>query len=80
MLGGPAEAGPARRRPAPAPSAGGLEAEGLVARAAAAAELGELAHQVVGQETADLRAERRVLGAVSQVHRPGSVAEPPPPT
>ena len=60
-----------RPRPAPSPTQPHLEAEGLVARAAAAAERGELAHHVVGQPVADLLAEGLVLGSVSQVHGAG---------
>ena len=52
-----------------------LEAERLVTRAAPAPELGELAHQVLVEEAADLLAEGHVLGPVSQIHRPWSVAK-----
>ena len=64
---------PCGQHPLPAPPH--LEAERLVTRAAAASELGELADQVLLEEPADLQPERHVLGAITQIHRPGSVAK-----
>ena len=61
---------PLGQHPLPAPAH--LEAERLVARAAAASQLGELPHQVLLEEPADLQPERHVLGAVAQIHRPGA--------
>ena len=72
VLDGPAQAGPAAPGQHLLPAPAHLEAEGLVARAAPAPELGELPDQVLLEEGADLLAERHVLGAVAQVHRRGA--------
>ena len=72
VLDRPAQAGPAASRQHLLPAPAHLEAEGLVARAPAAPELGEFPHQVLLQEVADLPAERHVLGAVAQIHRRGA--------
>ena len=78
VLDRPAQAGPARFGQHLLPAQTHVEAVGLVARAAPPPELGELADQVLVQETPYFLAERHVLGAVSQIHRPGSVAKVPP--
>ena len=72
MLDGPTQAGPAALGQDPLPAPADLEAEGLVARASPSAQLGELPHQMLVEEAADLVAERHVLGTVSQVHRRGA--------
>ncbi len=72
VLDRPAEAGPAAPRQHLLPAPAHLEAEGLVARAAPAPQLGELPDQMLGQEAPDLLAERHVLGAVAQIHRRGA--------
>ena len=72
VLDRPAQAGPAAPGQHLLPAPTHLEAEGLVARAAPAAELRELAHQVLLQEGPDFLTERHVLGAVAQIHRRGA--------
>ena len=72
VLGRPPEARPAPLGQHLLPAPPDLEAERLVARAATPAQLGELADQVLVEEAAHLEPERDILGAVTQIHRPGA--------
>ena len=75
VLDRPAQAGPSGVGQDLFPTAADLESERLVARTASALELGELSDDVLVQEPPHLGAERHVLRAVAQIHRPGSVAK-----
>ena len=74
-LDGPAQTGPTPVGEHLLPATPDLEARRLVARATPTTKSRELPHQVLVEKGADLPAERHVLGAVSQIHRPGSVAK-----
>ena len=68
VLLGPADAGPAVLREVPVPGHALVVRLVLAAGTALAAQLGELAGEVVLQPRADLGAERLVLGTVGEIH------------